>query len=714
MAGKLVSSSWYRVVNLKPRLREHTKMCRHRYRGRVWMVVSDPVTGRTHRFTQSAQLILNGMDGQRSVGELWEISNRRLGEDAPTQDELIHLLGQLHAADLMQCDVSPDVSELLFRAQRHERTKKRQMIGNPMSIKLPLMDPDRLLDRLRPLIQPVWNRWGMLLWLIVVAPATILALLNSNELNHNISDRVLATNNLLMLALIFPLIKVLHELGHAVSAKMRGAEVHETGVMFLMFVPVPYVDASAATTFKNKTDRALVGAAGMLVEIFVAALAMYVWLLTEPGMLRSVAFNTMLVAGISTVVFNGNPLLRFDGYYVLADLIEIPNLATRANRYIGYLVERYCFRAREAEAPHATDGEKAWFVFYAPASFIYRTAVSIAIILFIAGEFFAIGVVLAAWSFITTFVMPLSRLVGHLLSSPTLRPVRTRAYTTTATALAVVFAFIAWVPMPFHTHAEGIVWLPEQATVKAGANGFLNRFLAEPSSMVTAGTPLVRSVDPALEAQLRESKAKVEEQTARFNALFVSDRTAAELARQDMQREQSALARLQDRAENLVVRSSRDGQFMVPQASDMVGRYHHKGELLAYVLNEARPVVRVVVPQEAADIVRSLTRRVELRNAYRIDEVIVGTVMRELPGGAMKLPSRALTLEGGGQIVADPRDSQGLTALKHTFQLDIDLPADGLMLYGGRVYVRFEHLKRPLGEQWYRRIKPIFLSLFNG
>jgi putative peptide zinc metalloprotease protein len=116
-------------------------MQRHRYRGQVWFVLQDPASGRAHRFTPAARLIINGMDGSRTVGSLWEASNRRLGDSAPTQDELIHLLGQLHASDLLQCDVSPDVAELFDRAQRHDRARVRRAIGNPMAIKLPWLRP---------------------------------------------------------------------------------------------------------------------------------------------------------------------------------------------------------------------------------------------------------------------------------------------------------------------------------------------------------------------------------------------------------------------------------------------------------------------------------------------------------------------------------------------------------------------------------------------
>ena len=713
MSGSLLSTSWYRVVSLKPRLRSHAKLYRHHYRGEVWFVMRDPASGRTHRFTPGARLILNGLDGTRTIGELWEIGNRRLGEDAPTQDELIGLLGQLHAADLMQCDVTPDVAELFQRAQRQDRAKTRQAFGNPMSIKLALFDPDRLLDRLMPFVRPLWNRWGLIAWLAVVLPAVVLALSHRGELTANIADRVFAAHNLVMLWLLFPLIKVLHELGHGIATKVRGGEVHEVGVMLLVFVPVPYVDASAATTFRSKFERAVVGAAGMAVEVFLAALAMYLWVLAEPGLARSVAFNVMLVAGVSTLIFNGNPLLRYDAYYVLADLIEIPNLSSRANRYIGYLFERYLFGAKDLEAPQASAGEKRWFLFYALASFIYRTLVSLAIVLFIAGEFFVIGVLLALWAFAMMAVVPVAKLAGHLANAPRLARVRGRVAAVSGGLALLLIAAILFVPVPFRTQAEGIVWLPEQAIVRAGGDGFHARFVAAPGSLVKKGDALIVCVDPVLDAQLRVGEAKVAELQAQFDAQFVEDRVEAEITRHALAREQGALARLRERAAQLIVMSPSDGRFLVPQAVDMPGRFFRKGELFGYVTEQARPLVRVVIQQGEVDLVRLATREVGLRNAYRLGDAIVGKVIREVPGGVSQLPSRALATEGGGLVAVDPRDSHGTKALQRTFLLDVDLPPDGFALYGGRVHVRFEHLREPLGSQWYRAVRQMFLSRFH-
>src|SRR4051812_10809960 len=398
MNAPMLSNWWYRVAARKPKLRSHARLYRHRYRGEVWYLLQDPGSTRVHRFSPAARLIIALMDGKRSIAELWEIANKHLGEDAPTQDEVIQLLGQLHSADLLESDVTPDVAELFARGEREERARFFRTYANPMALRIPLWDPDAVLNSCRGLIGLIWSRWGGLLWLAGGIPTLFLVPSHWPELSHNLSDRVLAVDNLFSLYLVFPAVKALHELGHASATKAGGGEVHDMGIVLLVLLPVPYVEASAATVFKSKYQRALVGAAGVIVELFVAAIAFYVWLLIEPGIVRAMLFNVMLIASVSTLLFNGNPLLRYDAYYILADLIEIPNLAARSTRYWGYLIERYILGVREAEAPEASRAEKAWFLIYGFASTLYRIFVTILIALFIAGQFFFIGVLLAIWA----------------------------------------------------------------------------------------------------------------------------------------------------------------------------------------------------------------------------------------------------------------------------------------------------------------------------
>ena len=159
----LESNLWYRVADLRPRLVARARLHRHLYRGRVWYLLQDPATGRVHRFTPAARLVLAAMDGQRSVRDLWAIATSKLGDDAPTQDDLIQLLGQLHGADLLATDVPPDALELFDRGQREARAKRRRSWINPMAIRLPLWDPGRFLDRHAAVCRLLWSRRAGLL-----------------------------------------------------------------------------------------------------------------------------------------------------------------------------------------------------------------------------------------------------------------------------------------------------------------------------------------------------------------------------------------------------------------------------------------------------------------------------------------------------------------------------------------------------------------------
>lgn len=714
MSEVLLSNLWYRVASLKPQLRSQARLHRHRYRGQIWYILQDPGSGRIHRFSPAARLVIAAMDGKRSVEMLWELANRHLGEDAPTQDEIINLLGQLHAADLLQSDVTPDAAELFERGERDAKARRLRSFANPMAVRLSLWDPEKFLNRFPGFNHLVWSRWGALLWLAVVLPTLVLLPSQWPELTHNFSDRVLAVDNLLLLALIFTVIKALHELGHATATKAGGGEVHDMGIILLVLMPVPYVEASAANVFKSKYRRALVGAAGMIVELFIAALAFYVWLLAEPGMVRALMFNVMVVAGVSTLIFNGNPLLRYDAYYILADLIEVPNLANRSLRYWGYLIERYLLGVHEAEAPQATTAEKAWLGFYGVASTIYRVLVTVAIALFIAGQFFFIGVLLAIWALVAMAVLPIYKGINHLASSPRLHRDRRRVLMVAGGGLGALVLFALLVPVPFRSQAEGVIWLPEQAMVRAGADGFLQRYLVAPGSRVAKGDAVVASYDPALNAQIRLSEARMAELEAIYAAEFVADRAKAKIVRARLAGEQAVLDRALERAAGLVVRANADGIFVVPQAVDTPGRYFRKGELLAYISDKAPPLARVVVSQGEVDMVRLLTDRVEVRMAHHPDHAMTGTIVRQVPAGEEYLPSRVLATEGGGKITVDPRDTNGTKTLQRMFQFDIELAQSfDVPFYGERAHVRFDLQMEPLAMQWYRGIRQLFLTYFN-
>jgi putative peptide zinc metalloprotease protein len=706
------SSSWYRVAKLRPRLRKHLSIHRHRYRGSACYVVHDHATGRIHRLDPETCAVVGAMDGVRTVDEIWSDAVKRLGEEAPGQDETIRLLAQLYAADLIQTEAAPDVAELFQRSTSAGRSSILRNALNPFAWRMRLWNPDRFLERSAPCVNWLFGWGGALLWVAVVVPAVLLAAQYWRELSENAAERILAADNLLMIGLSYPILKALHELGHGYAIKAHGGAVPEIGVMFIVFLPMPYVDASAASEFRSKWRRALVGAAGMIVEVFVAALAIYTWLAVEPGLVRAVAFNVILVAGVSTLLFNGNPLLRFDGYYILADLLEIPNLAQRATRYWGHLVEKYAFRLEDMDEFAASSGERAWLLLYAPTSFVYRQAIILAIALFVASEYLAVGVAIAVLALFGGIVVPFSKAIWKVVAGPRLRRSRTRAATVTFTSLAAACLILFVVPAPLQTTTEGVVWLPETAIVRAGTDGFVRRLLTEPGRAVGPGEALIESEEPTVIAEVELLRARVAELESKLASERFIDRVSADITRTELRHAREELATKQTRVERLVVHSSVQGLFAAAKPEDLPGRFFREGQEIGYVLPSGSDIVRVAIRQDDIDLVRSRVRSVTVKLSERLEQTLRARIVREVPGGAEDLPSKVLGTKGGGAFPIDPRDGEGTRTLRRVFQLEIALPADGAPAeaFGSRAYVRFDHHWEPIGLQMWRRVRQLLLS----
>jgi len=712
--ASLYSPSWYRVAGLKPRLRSHAQIHRHAYRGEPWYVLQDHTSGRHMRFTPGAFQLIGLMNGERTVQDIWEIGRLRLGDDAPTQEEMVRILSQLHAADVLQCDVPPDTLELLRRYEKRRFGKLTQNIRNPLSMRFPLLDPEPFLARFRGAARLVFSWPVALLWLAAVGWALSQAGVHWNELTRNVTDRVLSPENLVLMWVIFPILKAFHEFGHAFAVKRLGGEVHEMGIIFLVFTPIPYVDASAASSFRGKWERVLVGAAGMMTELLLASLAMFVWTEAEAGLVRSTAYNVMLIAGVSSLLFNVNPLLRYDGYYILTDLLEIPNLGPRGMNYLKYLVQRRFFGIRDIEPPFSTPGEKVWFFVYSVAAFFYRIFIYTVIVLFVAQKFFVVGLLLAAWAMGNMFVMPLVRGTKFLLTSPRLGRRRPRAVAASVVVLGALVAAVCLVPVPLSTRAEGVMWVPEEYFVRAGGEGVVDLVLAQPGSQVRPGELLIKCTDPFLPARIRVLEARYAELETLHDSQLLEDRLKAQITADDMENVAGQLEDARQRASELAIYSERAGRFLVPGAQDLPGRFVRRGEVLGYVVEPSAVTVRVVVSQPDADLVRARTRLIQVRLPENFTEVTEATLKREVPAATDRLPGRALGQPGGGAVAIDPMDRMGLKSFEKMFLFDIEPPAAAWGLnIGGRAYVRFDHGTEPLVWRWYRALRQLFLKRFN-
>lgn len=714
MAKSHFSHHWYRAAKLKPSLRNHVEIHRQVMRGKIWFVIQDVQSGKYFRISPATYAIVMRLDGVATIDTIWQEEGKKLGKSQPTQDEIIELLAHLYRADLLRGDVPVHMSEFVSRSDRSSREKILSRIANPMAMRFPLVDPDKFLEKILPLFRPVFTRLGMIAWVITILFAAVLVVMNWGPLTSNLSDRVLSANNILFLLVLYPIIKSIHEIGHGLAVKVYGGEVHEMGIMLLIFMPVPYVDASASSAFKSRWQRAVVGGAGVMVESLLAATALFIWLEAEPGVFRTIAFNVMLLGGVSTVLFNGNPLLRFDGYYVLSDILNIPNLGTRANRYLTYLLKKFAFGLKEIESPAHSAGEARWFIFYGIAAFAYRMFIMINIALFVATKFFFIGVLLAGLALYNTIFKPIFKGIADLKSSPALGVKRGRAQRVTLAGVLVVVTLLFVVPAPHSTDAEGVLYLEENVQIISRASGFMGKFEAKPGSFVAAGEVLFELEDEALDARIRLLGAQVKELKASYDAVNLIDRVQADILTEQLARAEGSLSFYQKRQGNLSIKAQIDGTFILPSFEDIQGRFINEGQVIGYVMPSKPREVRVVVPQDRAALVSTDTNKIEVRVEGDLFKVITAEINRETPSAISQLPSSILSVGGGGRVAVNPQSSGQLEPLSLHYQFDLllDQPV-GRPYVNGRIFAHFIHSREPLGIQWLRTARQIFLSILN-
>jgi len=319
----MFSKQWFRVAKLQPKTRINVSTNRHYYRGETWYVLSSKTNQRHLRIDANAFYLFSLFDGERTVDEVWEAGLAALGDDAPSQDELLSLLSELFDSTFLDFQKQSDADQLFDNLKRKRGKEAKSRYWNPLFLRFALFDPDRLSAKLLPAVSWLFTRPALYLWLTLCLISVLFASIAWRDISYALSTDLASPSNLIILWFVFPIMKLLHELGHSLAVKRWGGEVHEFGVALLVLLPVPYVDASDSAGFANKYRRMAVAAAGIVVESTLACIALFVWLAVEPGLVNDIAFNVMLTGSVSCLLFNGNPLLKFDSYYVLSDGTEL-------------------------------------------------------------------------------------------------------------------------------------------------------------------------------------------------------------------------------------------------------------------------------------------------------------------------------------------------------------------------------------------------------
>ncbi len=708
--GKTFSENWHRVASLRLGLRPTVLVRLHHYRGEPWYVLHERLRNGFFRVNPVTWRFIARLDVSATVDEVW----RRAIEDDPAgtpgQEEVFQLLMQLYGSNLLYLDGSADERRLLERGEAKKRKPFLNRLSQLMFMRIPLLDPEPWLRAAQPWIRGLISLPGALVALALVGWGAAELVMAGNRAFVQATE-LLQGHNIVLLYLAIFVAKGLHELGHAVVSKRFGCEVRTIGVMLLMFTPLPYVDVSSSWALRDRWQRAAIGAAGMMVDIVVAAVASIVWAHTPYGQVNDLAYNLMFTTAIYTVLFNLNPLMRFDGYYILSDLVGIPNLHEQSKQAF-----RRLFRARllregpsDEEPPHSP-GVAAGLVGFFLASNLYRLFVMAGIVFFIADAYFGVGLVVAVALGLTSFVLPLKEYV-KTVRDPVFRH-RHRTFLRRACAVAalLVLAFLL-VPVPDNRVLRGVAEAASQAPVFTEASGLVAAVHVPSGTWVEAGTPLVDLVNPELEAEIRGTEAQAVR--AELMAAKSVEEGAVDLAPIEERLRTLATIRetLAQQRAALQVRAAQAGTWVAPDLAHKQGAWVGRGTELGKLIDDRSHVFRGVIRQEEAAVLvagdpRSADRRVvEVRLEGERGRSLAASGMTLVPYSRDRLPSAALGPAAGGEVPVTTADPTGRQSVEPYFLLEARIDGavpsmDGAGVRNGRAgWIRVPLPWRPLAEQ---------------
>lgn len=496
---------------LRVRRRRDLVARRHHYQGRSYWIVKEPLGLRYFRFHEEEYALLMMLDGQTSLDELKSRFEAQFRPQKITREELQQFIGMLHRSGLVTADAPGQDVQLLKRRRKQKRRQLLAKAANLLSIRFRGFDPERLLSALYPKVRWFFSVWTVAICLCLGLAALLLVTVEFHEFRSRLPGfhDFFNFRNALWLALTLGITKVLHEFGHGLSCKHFGGECHEMGVMLLVLTPCLYCDVSDSWLLPSKWRRAAIGAAGMYVELVLASLATFIWWFTEPGLLHYTGLNIMFVCSVSTILFNINPLLRYDGYYILSDLIEIPNLRQKADQLLHRKLGQWLLGIEPPDDPFLPQQRPWLFAGYSVAAAVYRWFVLAAILWFLY-QFFkpmgleSIGATFALVSLASLVGMPLYKLGRFFYIPGRIEQVKKpRMYASLAVLAALAAAFFL-IPLPQSVLCP-LEIQPRDAQpvyVAVSDGGRLVEMLVRPGEHVQKGQPLARLENLALEDEL--------------------------------------------------------------------------------------------------------------------------------------------------------------------------------------------------------------------
>ena len=628
---------------------------------------------------------------------------------------------------------------LQSRGRTRGRRDFRSQWLNPLAIRFRGIDPTRLFDVLYPIVRPFFSRAWLIASAVFILSAALLAAVRWPVLAAKLPtfEQFFTPGNLLLMTFLVAGIKVLHEFGHGLACRHFGGECRELGAMFLVFTPCLYCDVTDSWRFTSKWSRAAVSAAGIFVELNLAAAAMFVWWFSEPGLLNQVCLGVMTVASIGTIVFNGNPLMRYDGYYVLSDLVEVPSLSERAASVVRYYFSRYLLGLSGEPEPLMPSRNRLWYATFAIASAVYRWLVTFAIILFLVAaarpyRLESLARVFGMAGIVALVFAPLFRVKRFLEVPGSWQRMRISRLALSIGISVILLSAILLVPLPQRIFGPLEMQLLDPASIYVDVGGRVTGTSARYGRPIAAGDVLVRLENRDIDLSVEELTARRDRQRTELTSLRRQqfDDASAALSIPHSEKlleslEEQLEQKLRDRA-RLTIASPRDGLFFPPSIvsaaseanglpswtgrpldPDNHGCAVEAGVLLGQIGDPLRRQAAIVVDQEDVEFVKPGDAVEVLLDAFP-DRVFHGRVAEVALGELRETPHRLSNL-AGGEVSSkfDGATSSRPASTSYLVFVPIDDP-DAELRIGTRGTARIHVNHASLGSRLWRRFSRTF------
>ena len=704
---------------------------------RSW-ILKDPVALKYYRLQEPEYEAYLKIDGINSYSQIKQHLDRTFPEITFRIEDVYALANSLHKNGLLLSDAAGQDIPLKKRHETELKQKAMKLVMSVMSLKLPGVDPERFLNAVYPWVSWFFTKTWLLICFIISFAALSLVLMNLEEFYHKLPEfsQFFNVKNILVMGSILIVTKSIHELGHGLMCKHFGGECHEIGFMFLVMMPAMYCNTSDSWTLPNKWHRIAIGAAGMYVEIVLASIATFIWWYSQPGALHYMALNVMFLCSFTTLVFNANPLLRYDGYYMLSDYLEIPNLSQKANMSLTSQLRVQCLGMKPIQSRLLPTKSRITFACYAVASFFYRWFVMLAIF-WIMIEMFEpwglqiIGQLLIAMSLFGMIVMPGYKVAKFFLYPGRFREVKAKRFFATVVVLALAGAALFYIPVPYHVTAPFVVRPVDAQMVYATQPGILTEVKFRPGDYVETGQLIARveNIDSDIRTQQLEGQRQQLISDIEFYKTLKdqSPRLLAE-SRARLEDVQRKIELQSESAQQLDATATRSGTIIPPpniqpkqsSGSNQLARW--SGSPLD-VENENLPVdpgtliCMVGDPESMKAIVAVQQSEVALikpdENVRMIVDELPGVefsgVVERVSQDQMQGIARELSVNNGGTIATGPAPDGGEKPLLTYYEVTVPIEFnDGLrVLTGYRGTAKIKIDSAPLGKRLIRYLNQV-------